>query len=34
LMIEYESLDYRDEVANESIVEPLERFTRRKIECS
>ena len=34
LMIEYESLDYRDEVADESVVEPLERFTRRKIECS
>lgn len=34
LMIEYQSADYRNEIEAESIVEPLDRFTRSKVECS
>lgn len=34
LMIEYQTMEFRNEVDSESIVEPLENFTRHKIECS
>ena len=34
LMIEYQTMEFRNEVDDESIVEPLESFTRHKIECS
>ena len=34
LMIEYQTLEFRNEVDGECIVEPLENFTRHKIECS
>jgi Rieske Fe-S protein len=34
LMLEYQTLEYRNEVSSESTVEPLDSFTRHKIECS
>jgi Rieske Fe-S protein len=34
LMIEYESLDYESIVDTKTVVQPLDQFTRRKMECS
>jgi len=34
LLIEYETLDYRKVVTSETVVEPLDSFTKHKIKCS